>query len=532
MTNPSLLPEASSVPAKESQDTLRSNIESLTSKTLRGLQWSYIDTIISAILQIGYTAIMARLLSPADFGLVAMGGVVLRFGSYFAQMGVGSALVQKKELAEEEIRAAFTSNVILGLLGYGLVWIAAPLVTYIFNNPALVSIVRTMALSFVLTGLSTTALSLLRRNLKFRSIAIIDIISFIAGYGCGGIILAFAGFGVWSLVAAALSQNALLAILAFLLTRHSLSFVYNWKYFGRLYSFGGRVSIISFMESISSNLDTLAIGHFVGEASLGIYNRAFMLVNLPMQYLVTSFSRVLMPSYSKIQSDIPRLRKNYLSSVMFVGSILIPVCWGIAAASREIVLLVLGEKWSAAIPLLRILAFATPLSLLSHLAGSLLEAKAELNVKILIQSVYIVFLSALFFFLSNLGVIGFAIAVVIGELGIHFSYIIATKRFLKIEAGEIFAAYKPAIFSGLIIGPLIYAVGLLLRQWEMPVWITFLMEVAGGGILLICLFIFSGPQRVLRREFRERVLDSGIMPNKNSVVGRIVNSFRIYISSD
>ena len=143
--------------------------DNLTSKTLHGLKWSYLSTIVNSVLQIGFTAIMARLLEPAAFGLIAMAGVILRFGSYFAQMGVGSALIQKKEISDEDVRAAFTSALFLGILFCVLVWLCAPFAIYIFDNEKVIPIVRVMALSFVITGLSTTALSLLRRNMKFRS---------------------------------------------------------------------------------------------------------------------------------------------------------------------------------------------------------------------------------------------------------------------------------------------------------------------------------------------------------------------------
>ncbi|HXG30077.1 MAG TPA: lipopolysaccharide biosynthesis protein, partial [Thermodesulfobacteriota bacterium] len=309
--------------------------ESLTVKTLHGLKWSYLSTLTNAVLQIGLTAIMARLLEPKAFGLVAMAGVILRFGSYFAQMGVAQALIQKRNISSEDIRAAFTSSLLLGSLFFGLVWLAAPLAVYIFNNAEVVHVIRVMAFSFVLTGLSTTALSLLRRNLEFRSLAIIEISSYALGYGGVGVSLAYSGFGVWSLVIAALSQSAISAILSYSFSRHRLSFIFRWEYYKSLYSYGSRMSLISLFEAIASNLDTLIIARFIGATSLGIYNRAFMLVNLPVYYLTTSFSRVLFPSMSRIQTEFPRLKGAYLSSIALSAAIVIPTCVGISVASRE-----------------------------------------------------------------------------------------------------------------------------------------------------------------------------------------------------
>ena len=122
---------------------------------------------------------MARLLEPADFGMMAMAGVILRFGTYFAQMGVGSALIQKKEVSDEDVRASFTSAFSLGMLFTIAVCFCAPLATYIFDNEKIVPIIQVMALSFFITGLSTTAISLLRRNLAFRSLAVTEVFSYV-----------------------------------------------------------------------------------------------------------------------------------------------------------------------------------------------------------------------------------------------------------------------------------------------------------------------------------------------------------------
>ena len=505
--------------------------DNLTSKTLHGLKWSYTGTVINSILQIGFTAVMARLLEPADFGMMAMAGVILRFGTYFAQMGVGSALIQKKEISDEDVRAAFTSGLFLGILFFVLVWFCAPFAIFIFDNEKVIPIIRVMALSFVITGLSTTALSLLRRNLEFRSLAITEIISYVSGYGMIGITLAYNGFGVWSLVAGALSQSAFLTILSYMFSRHKLLFIYRWKYYKPLYSFGGRVSIISFFEFLGSNLDTLAIGHFIGAASLGIYNRAFMLVNLPMYYFTTSFSRVLFPSFSKVQKEIERLKKAYLSTIMLFSAILLPTCLGISVASREIVLLVLGGKWIAAIPVLQILAIAAFFNFLSHFGGVACDATATLNIKLLMQTIYVIILGILFYLMRGLSIREFAVAIVSAEFVRYVAYLFIVKQICNIKPMEYVHAYLPSIISALIIGTSIYFVASILRGFNIPIVLLFTVEFIAGGGLLIIMF-FYGPQQLLRKEIRDRFDQSGIVINNNSVVDRLLYWFHKALSAN
>jgi O-antigen/teichoic acid export membrane protein len=504
--------------------------DSLTSQTLKGLKWSYLSTIVNSVLQIGFTVVMARLLGPPAFGLVAMARVVLRFASYFADMGVGRALVQKKEISSEDIRASFTSAFFLGIVFFGITWFAAPLAVYVFNSPEVISVLRLMALSLVLTGLSMTAMSLLRRKMEFRVLAIIDTSSYIIGYGGVGITLAYVGFGVWSLVIAALSQGGISVVLSYLFSRHSLSPIYRWKPYRSLYSFGTRVSMISFLEFITSNLDTLAIGHFIGAAALGIYNRAFMLVNLPMEYFSTSFSKVLFPSFSRIQTEIPRLKKAYLSSIMIAAAFLVPTCSGIAVASREIVLLVLGDKWTQAIPVLQILALATPFSLLSHFSGVVCEATATLNVKIVLQASEFVILGTLFYALAGWGLIGFAFAVLFGEAARYVGYHFIVKRLFGINRMETVSAYVPALAIGLIVGTVLYVVASLLREQNLPVVLLFVLEALVGLVLLVSSLIFS-PRHLIREEILTRLLGADIELKNHKFTGKIVSCFRKIVLS-
>lgn len=480
---------------------------SLTNKTLNSLKWSYLSTLVASFLQIGYTAVMARLLEPTDFGLVAMAGVVLRFGNYFAQMGIGAALVQKREISNEDIRAAFTSSLILGLLFSILFYLLAPLSKYLFHNSAIVPVVRVMAFSFVLTGTSITALSLLRRNYKFRSIALIDIFSYLIGYIVIGFTLAFNGYRVWSLVIASLSQSIIVAAFYYIVSKHSRSLLFDWKYYKHLYSFGSRVSIISFSEFISSNLDTLIIGHSLGANSLGLYNKAWSSISTPMYQLTNSLSKVISPSLSQIQFDVKRLRRVYLTSIMLVAGLLIPMCAGVAAASNEIILLLLGEKWIAAVPLLQILVFAITIDFITHFAAITCEATAKLNIKMVIQLIYLFILSILLYSLSRFGLIGFAFGMVIGQLILHSAYLFFIKRMLKIDFNEIIHAYMPGLIFGLVIGPAIYLLASFLNNLNLPIYLIFLAELITGLALTIFL-LMSGLQQNLKLEVKRILLNS------------------------
>ncbi len=246
---------------------------------------------------------------------------------------------------------------------------AAPLVRVLFPNPQVVPVLRVMSLTFVLNGATVTSLALLRRRLAFRALAIVDTITYVVGYGATAIAMAALGFGVWSLVCASLVELAMTVVMYYALVRHPLKPLFAWRVYQDAVLVGARISVTQFLEFISANMDTMWAGHYLSTGDLGIYTRSYTLVSLPNQYLGTSFTRVLFPSFSRIQGNTDRLRNVYLPSVMVATIVGTPLLWGMAAASPQIVAAVLGSKWHAAIPTVSVLAICMPFMLTSNFSG-------------------------------------------------------------------------------------------------------------------------------------------------------------------
>ncbi|MGB8317388.1 MAG: lipopolysaccharide biosynthesis protein [Ignavibacteriaceae bacterium] len=494
--------------------------ENLTYKTIHGIKWNYISTIITAVMQIGYTAIMARLLEPAAFGLVAMAGVILRFGSYFAQMGIERAVIQKKEISQEDIRSSFTLSVFLGIIFFLLLWFLAPLALYVFNNEKVVIIVKVMALSFFISGFSTTSLGLLKRNLNFRSIAIIEIASYTLGYLGIGITMAVLDYGVWSLVFAALSQAFFSTVIAYILVRHSLNFTFKVSHYKPLFSFGSKVTIISIFEFLGGSLDTLIIGRFLGASLLGIYNRAFMIVNLPLQNFYTSITKVLFPSFSKIQSDRLKLKEAFLSSFTVSSFFLIPLCVWFSVSAKEIVLVILGNKWKEAIDILRILALVTPLYLMSSFMGTLFEAVAYLKVKLIFQIGFVILLGIALFITVPYGLIYAAAGLLGSAIIYHLGYIYLTKSLFPLSFKELISAYYPSIIASIITGFSILIVHYILIQINSSLIIAFSMELLFFAIIIILILRFSFTKRI------KKILNDTLFKNlRDSILVRMVKKF-------
>lgn len=472
---------------------------SLTSRTFKGLKWSSIGTVTIVLLQIGFTAILARLVGPHGYGLLAMANVVIRFGSYFAELGVGSALVQKHKLDERDVVSVSSVSVLLGFFFFTVLWLLAPiLASSIFKSSEIVPIVRVSSLALVLGGFSITSTSLLRRTLRFRDLALIEISAFVVGYGIIGIPFALNGYGAWSIVYATLAQSALVSVLAYGKTRHAFALNISFQHVKQLYSYGSRISLVSFFEFIGEQLDTMFIGRSLGSASLGIYNRAFMLVYLPMYHVNNSIVRVLFPSFSRVQFEPERLRNAYVSLLTLISTLLIPFCGLLFVSAREIVFVLLGSQFQDAVPIVQILAIAIPLGSL-HFGGPVCDALARLNQKLTIQVSYLCILVVLFMLLGPYGLPGYAFALLLCLSLRSVAYICLVTTILHVEWRLYAKAYLFPLRTAAIIAICVYAADIGLQFLSMPRGVILTLKMVIGTLIFVAL-TFRFPNAQLRKE--------------------------------
>jgi lipopolysaccharide exporter len=437
-------------------------IENLGHKTLHGLKWTYMSAIAISVIQVGFTAVMARLLDPAAFGLMGMANIMLRFGSYFAQMGVGAAIVQKGTLDNAEIRAGFTLSLIFSVSFFVLTWFFAPLSEYLFQDSEVTPIVRWMAFTFVLTGLSTISLSLLRAQLRFHLLALVDVLSFVAGYVGIGITLAFSGWGVWSLVFCSLAQAFIQVLLCYFFVRHPLLPLFDVQRFRGLFSYGSRLSIISFIQFLYYMIQPVVIGRYFGAMVLGFFSNALRLVNLPLENLVTAVTRVLFPAMSKLQAEPEKIKRAFCMAYTVLAIVVVPISVGILAGAEDIVGALLGPKWEPSIALLRILAIAAPFSLLTSVSGIVYDATVNLTPKIRIEIGSIVGMCIACFGLFRFGVAWVVIGYATVEIARFLLYSATMSRVANLRFADLNSKHVAILANATMVGLPIYGVHWLL----------------------------------------------------------------------
>jgi len=385
-------------------------------KILSGLGWSTFATAIAAACQIAFMAVLARMLEPAAFGLMAMAAMALRFAGYFSQLGFAQALVQRSRLEAQDTTAALLMALGLGTAMYLAMVLAAPVFARLLRATELAPLIDVLGASLLLGPLAGLPLALLRRQARFKRVNAIEVCAYVSGYGAVGIGCAAHGMGVWSLVAAALSQQALLLVLGFMALRYPLCWPVQRSAYARLWHFGSRYSLVSFLEFLGGNIETLLVGRAFGKGELGLLNRASTLTNLPVELGVSAVNKVLFPALAGMQHDRPRMADGFQMLLLSVGIFSSTLACGISAAAPDVVALLLGSRWAAIVPLVAILALAVPPTFMFVACGVTLDSLAALGPKLRLQSLMLGVKMALLIALMRWNLEGVACAVLLTEV--------------------------------------------------------------------------------------------------------------------
>lgn len=338
------------------EDTTR---RSRTEVALGGWFWMMFGGAAQGAVTIGVVAVLARLLTPTDFGAVAAALLVINFAMILCQALVRPALVQHPSLRREHEETALVISLTTGVALFGLLWALAPFLAGVMDVGHLTPILRVLAVVLPIQALGAVAEGLLRRELRFRTVATIRAVSYTAGYGLVGITSAVMGAGLWALVAASASQIALNTSLLVLLRRHSWRIRPDRQALRELLSFGGGFFLGRLGNYAAVNGDYAVVVGALGATALGLYERAYKLTAMPAVFLGQIMDDVLFPAMAQIQQERKRLALAYRRCVAGVGLLTLPVSGLLLVLAPEIVAVLLGSQWGEVVAPFRILAFGT-----------------------------------------------------------------------------------------------------------------------------------------------------------------------------
>ena len=424
----------------------------LGARTLSAAQWRLATSLVQGGLQFATGVLLARLLPPADFGLVAMALVVTGLATLVADLGLGPAVVQRRELTERHLRTAFTASVLIGLAIAVAVALLAPLAGVLLASPQLPAVLAVQSLLFVFGAFGVVPRAILQREMRAVPLFTVSVASYLVGYALAVTALALAGFGVWSLVWGSLVQAGLESILALALVRPPARPLLGRAELADLLGYGAKSSLNAVVNYFARNGDNAIVGRVLGPAALGLYGRAYNLMLLPLTHLGGATNAVLFPALAEVQGDLPRVRRGYLLAVQFTALVAAPVMVGMAVAAPHMVVALYGERWRGMVPALQVLCAAGLFRSVYHLAGAVTSACGRLGEETRRQFIYAALVAVGGVVGTRWGVTGVAVGI---SVAILYMYVAMSSLALRITGGtwvEFLAVQAPGVALAAAVG--------------------------------------------------------------------------------
>lgn len=343
-------------------------------RTLVGVAWSAVERFsvhgISFLLQL----IIARLLLPSDYGLIAMSVIFLAIAQCFVDSGFGNALIQKQDRTQTDYSTVFYFNIIIGIAIYLIIVLASPLIAEFYEQPILKEIIVWLGLVIIINSFAIVQRTILTIAINFKKQAIISVIGVLIS-GLVALYMAYTGYGVWALVVQSLLNSFISTLLMWILVKWSPSWKFSTNSFRSLFSFGSKLLISNLLQTVYTNLYTLVIGKVFNTTQLGLYSKASAISKLPSYNITSILNRVLYPILCEVQEDDRKVTDNFYLYIRIISLAVFPLMIGLAVIADPIVLLVLSEKWLPCVPYMQILSIAYMFDPISNLSCSVLNVK-------------------------------------------------------------------------------------------------------------------------------------------------------------
>lgn len=331
---------------------------SLKSSVITSLVWKFLERIGTQGVSFVVAILLARLLLPKDFGLVALVTVFVSVANVFVQSGLNTALIQKKNADNLDFSTVFFSSLALALVLYAGLFLGAPLIARFYNNQMeLVPVVRVLGLMLPLGALNSIQEAYVARHMMFKKLFYRSIGAVIPA-GIIGVVCAYFGFGIWSLVVQQILNALLICVIMWFTVKWRPSFSFSFERWKGLFSFGWKLLCSAVLDTCYRNIRDLVIGKLFTPADLGYYNRGDQFPKIIITNINTSIQSVLLPSLSSVQDDRERLKSLARRSIRMSSFLILPMMAGLAAVAQPLTLVVLGEKWLPAVPFIQICCFS------------------------------------------------------------------------------------------------------------------------------------------------------------------------------
>jgi O-antigen/teichoic acid export membrane protein len=455
---------------------------SVRSRVLGGFAWSMVTLAVTQVWRVAGAVVLARLLTPADYGLAGMALVFSSLVMSFSDLSLGSALVQRRQITEADRSTVFWTSAGIGLLlMLGGMAVSGPLAAF-YGEPRVRPLFVVVSISFLLVALQMTQASLLLREMRFRAINIRVAAAIVVG-GVAGVVAAVLGLGAWALIVQQVVSSLVGVVLLWTFSSWRPRLIYSRQSLRDLGGFGLNLFGARMLVYLNRNADNVLVGRFLGAGALGAYSVAYNLMLLPLDRLILPIQDTLFPAYSAWQDDLRRLADVWLRVLRVVAAIVMPAMAGLAIVAPDFVRVVLGERWLAAVPVLQILSIVGLVQSLAALGERALTAVDRTRTIFRFTVVECVVTVSAFAVGLHWGIVGVAVCYAAVTIPLHTSFAWLTARALGLTLREVLRGFRGVALATAAMAGACWALRHLLVQAEVGAPLRLLAVIAVGAVV-------------------------------------------------
>lgn len=359
-------------------------------KIVSGMMWSFSEKIAAQVVSVVVSIILARLLMPDDYGVVAIVYIFTVIAEIFVTSGLGTALIQKKDADDTDFSTLFWCNLILSLILYLVLFFLAPVIAYFYDNALLTSVIRVLGIKLPVSAVNSIQYAYVSRKMEFRKFFFATSIGTVVS-AVVGISMAYSGFGVWSLVAQYLTNSVIDTSVLFLVNKWHPNFVFSIQRAKPLIKYGWKILATDFIGTVFNQLNALIIGKAYTPADLAYYTQGNKIPDLVNNNINSSLSAVLFPAFS-LSNDIEEIKRIRRKCLMIMGYVVFPLMFGMIAVADKMIIVLMTEKWLLAVPFVRISCIAAVIGIFGTTLIQEIKAigRSDVTLKIeLLKKLYI-----------------------------------------------------------------------------------------------------------------------------------------------
>ncbi len=462
---------------------------SIKAQALSGVFWSSMQQFGTQSISFVVSLILARLLLPSEFGLLAMMGVFVGIGTILVDSGLSQSIIRTSNPTQQEFSTIFFFNLIGSLIIYLIIFFAAPFIADFYSQKVLISLIRWYCLIFIINAFSNVQYTRLSKKMDFKTEIKISIPSLILS-SFVGISMAFLGYGVWSLVVSAIVQSFVSSVQLWIWSNWQPSFVFDFTLFKKHFNFGYKLTISGILDTVFSNIYYIIIGRLFPPAQLGFYNRADSLKQFPVSNISAIINKITFPLFSLIQDDDLKLKNIYKRIMQMVIFFVAPTLIFMAVLGEPLFRFLFTEKWLPAVPYFQILCLNGILYPIHSYNLNILKVKGRSDLFLKLEIIKKILLVIIIAFAYQFGIYGLLISSVIFSVFAFFINTHYTNKFINYSIWMQIKDLFPIIFLALISGFFVFILNYFLKDFIKYDLINLLICSFLGSVLYFCISYF------------------------------------------